>query len=356
MNCVICDIKYNQTKSLLYHYDYHKRKIKNDNDLSNKKKEEKINEISLAMKSLRNMTKNENKEDNTYECCDCGQKSSNLFNYKRHVNLCFQKKEESFLQKLKDILNVIDGMNLNDTKVQEIRDIINKNNSNSIKGDKNIVSSINGNQNTTTIDSNNTYNINIKVNNFGEENYKGPLSDIEGLTELFNTINHDSISSIFTNLLNYVACNPKYPENHNLYIANKNRSEGIFNAKQNNKWVKSPIQTLKDIFKTRKVFSNYCMMYLVQIPDTLSKALPHKADAIDALTNKFNNEYSAYGEDKFLEKYWSTIVSNFHSRKDIIKNTMELDQDYIKQKQKANSAVKQNINKKKIKILSKRKN
>ena len=93
------------------------------------------------------------------------------------------------------------------------------------------------NDNTKTINNNNCINVNIQINNFNDTN------DFKGN---FNNLLKETGKYIYLKTIENIFLNPKKPENHNIYIADKNR--GYAKIYNDGRWQTQNINIIKVYF------------------------------------------------------------------------------------------------------------
>lgn len=184
--------------------------------------------------------------------------------------------------------------------------------------------------NTTNTNSNNTINMNVHINNFNDTDY----SQINKI-KLLNTLIKEQGKFIYLKAIENLYLNPEKPENHNIYIADKNR--GYVKKYNNGRWETDNLSII-DL-----IINNFIDYYKLSIDDI--KLNPEKYEKIkNAINNKIKYielcdlEYLSNLEDEqlyedannkdkiarckeFREMVYDEIKNLLHDKKDIVLKT-----------------------------------
>ena len=187
-----------------------------------------LNDLEEYFKSLK---------ENRYRCKNCGKDCKQKYNLDRHVKSCNKKfgKEPTDESKINDLVKENQKIRLElereKEKMNKEREAMKKEQHEMRNDIKKLMSLVNKQNNTTNNTTNNnthTQNVNIVINNFGNEN-------LDYITEDYLTkiIKHGPRGSI-QKLLRQIYFNPNHPENQCVKIPNK--KQPYAKVKSNDKW------------------------------------------------------------------------------------------------------------------------
>ena len=323
--CEICLKKFSQKIDYLRHKNKVKPckpknniiKIENLNDFDDNSNEDE--EFDLDKKpNYTNITNN----------IDFDKNDNNLSNNSNDLNdnnliVEIMKKMDYLIKQNEKINN--DILNLNN-EIEELKDDNEK-----LKEDnEKLKNQIILNNNTTKNTNYNNINVNIQINNFSNMDY----SKIDK-KQLINTLIQNTGKQIYLQAIENLFVNPEKPENHNLYIADKNRK---YVKKYNNgRWNTDGFNIIDTIIDS---FVDYYKLSIEEIKQNQVQYNKLKNRIQDKMKylNLCDLEYLANLEDEqidddidnkaqikrckeFREMVYSDIITLLHDKKDIILKT-----------------------------------
>ena len=176
----------------------------------------------------------------------------------------------------------------------------------------------------------NNINVNIQINNFSNMDY----SKIDK-KQLLNTLIQNSGKQIYLKAIEDLFVNPEKPENHNLYIADKNRK---YVKKYNNgRWDTGDFNVIDMIIDNFVDYYKLSIEDVKQNPEKYNKLknriqekikylnlcdLEYLADLEDEQINEdINNKDKIKRCKEFREMVYSDIINLLHDKKDIVLKT-----------------------------------
>lgn len=246
-----------------------------------------------------------NKQKKKYICPNCFKDyGNNKYHYNLHINRVFTcKKNDTNI----DENNIINDENNNNNnlifELKEKMDLIIKQN-NELKNDneklKNQILLFNEITKNTT---NYTLNVNFQINNYNET---------KDFKENFKYLLNGQGKQIYLKPIENLYLNPKKPENHNLYIADKSRGYAkVFN---NGRWNTQNINIVDEIINN---IVNYYKLSIEFIKEDNEK--------YEKLKNQINNKlkYVNYCDLEFLNDLEDEQINNGTNNKAKIKRCIE---------------------------------
>ena len=209
--CVYCNKEFTRKNSVIYHIKNNCKKVK---EIENKKQQ-----IFLKLKEEENLRINKLEEEN------------------RKLKEALEKKDNDFSKEIIELKK----------SIQELKNTnITTNSHNKTNNGNNINSNNSINSNNNNSNNNNYNNQNIVLNNYKKEDLS--ILDDDTILEIMKRGYQSTIE-----LTRAIHFNPKFPENHNIYIAKINEKHGMIY--QNNSWKLIDKNDLADdIFENKRDF------------------------------------------------------------------------------------------------------
>ncbi len=312
------------------------------------------------------MDKKNNKIYVEYVCPNCNKNFGNhKYHYNNHINKKFPCKPKNELNQNNNVIEVNDVIEDNDNissnpnqiiisllekinqltkQNEEFKDDINtlkqqiiEKSSSKPKNNKSnkIINNNNTTNNTNTTNSNNTTNTNnvnmtIQVNNYNNMNY----SQINPNT-LINTMLKNTGRNIYLMAIEDTFANPQKPQNHNLYISDKNR--GYIKKYNDGRWNTDNLTIIETLINNFVDYYKLSIDEIKQKPQIYTKIKTNIQNKLKYL-NYCDLEYLANLEDEqeneeidnkqqikrckeFREQVYKDIINLLHDKKDVIINT-----------------------------------
>ena len=185
-----------------------------------------------------------------------------------------------------------------------------------------IITNTNSNNNTQ----NNCVNLNVNINNFNETN------DFKGN---FNNLLKETGKFIYLKTVENMFLNPEKPENHNIYVADKNR--GYAKIYNDGRWQTQNINIIDTIINKVVEYYKLSIEEIKRDPERYEKIkniinsklqhlnncdLEYLTDLEDEqIDDDVDNKNKIKRWNEFREMVFKDMVNLFHDKKDIVINT-----------------------------------
>ena len=176
-------------------------------------------------------------------------------------------------------------------------------------------------------------NINIQINNFNHMDY----SKIDK-KQLINTLMHNTGKQIYLKVIENLFVNPEKPENHNLYIADKNRK---YVKKYNDgRWETDDLKIIDMLINNFVDYYKLSLEEIKQKPETYNKLKNNIQTKLkyldlcdlDYLANLEDEQENEEADNKkqikrckeFREMVYKDMINLLHDKKDIVLKTHKI--------------------------------